>query len=301
MQTIKSYKLLIIVLVVCNNVFSQANVYKQFPQSSGTWSVSGQHYIGWPPTGSYLTYENYKTSGDTLIGAYTYVKVLYAHNISPGPFNFSPYTFKFAYRNDSINKKVYYLDVTGGINKDTLWYDFNLNIGDSLKETFAYTSIGYTMNNQRRIVSSIDSVLICGLYHKRFNFGCSLGGFETSLIEGAGFKDKFDVTGYLGYCPFEPSAVYSTGFSSCSVTSVKDYDKENQIKLFPSPANTELKINFSLQFTEYSILNSVGAVILKGNLSDLQSINISSLATGLYVIKIQDKSGNNYQSKFIKQ
>jgi hypothetical protein len=236
MQTIKSYKLLIIVLVVCNNVFSQANVYKPFPQSSGTWSVSGQHYIGWPPTGSYLTYENYKTSGDTLIGAYTYVKVLYAHNISPGPFNFSPYTFKFAYRNDSINKKVYYLDVTGGINKDTLWYDFNLNIGDSLKETFAYTSTGYTMNNQRRIVSSIDSVLICGLYHKRFNFGCSIGGFETSLIEGAGFKDKFDVTGYLGYCPFEPSAVYSTGFSSCSVTSVQDYVKENQIKLFPSPA-----------------------------------------------------------------
>jgi hypothetical protein len=301
MQTIKSFKLLIIALVVCNNLFSQTNVYKPFPQSSGTWSVSGQHYIGWPPTGSYLTYENYKTSGDTLIGAYTYVKVLYAHNISSGPFNFSPYAFKFAYRNDSINKKVYYLDVTNGINKDTLWYDFNLNIGDSLKETFAYTSIGYTMNNQRRIVSSIDSVLICGSYHKRFNFGCSVGGFETSLIEGAGFKDKFDVTGYLGYCPFEPSAVYSTGFSSCSVTSVQDYVKENQIKLFPSPANTELKINFSLQFTEYSILNSVGAVILKGNLSDLQSINISSLATGLYVIKIQDKSGNNYQSKFIKQ
>jgi len=301
MQTIKSFKLLIIALVVCNNLFSQTNVYKPFPQSSGTWSVSGQHYIGWPPTGSYLTYENYKTSGDTLIGAYTYVKVLYAHNISSGPFNFSPYAFKFAYRNDSINKKVYYLDVTNGINKDTLWYDFNLNIGDSLKETFAYTSTGYTMNNQRRIVSSIDSVLICGSYHKRFNFGCSVGGFETSLIEGAGFKDKFDVTGYLGYCPFEPSAVYSTGFSSCSVTSVQDYVKENQIKLFPSPANTELKINFSLQFTEYSILNSVGAVILKGNLSDLQSINISSLATGLYVIKIQDKSGNNYQSKFIKQ
>lgn len=301
MQTIKSYKLLIIVLVVCNNVFSQANVYKPFPQSSGTWSVSGQHYIGWPPTGSYLTYENYKTSGDTLIGAYTYVKVLYAHNNSPGPFNFSPYTFKFAYRNDSMNKKVYYLDVTGGINKDTLWYDFNLNIGDSLKETFAYTSTGYTMNNQRRIVSSIDSVLICGLYHKRFNFGCSIGGFETSLIEGAGFKDKFDVTAYLGYCPFEPSAVYSTGFSSCSVTSVQDYVKETQIKLFPNPTRNELKINSSLKLVEYIIYNNVGAVVLKGNGSDIQSIKVSSLDDGLYIIKTLDNAGNNYQSKFIKQ
>lgn len=301
MQTIKSFKLLIIALVVCNNLFSQANVYKPFPQSSGTWSVSGQHYIGWPPTGSYLTYENYKTSGDTLIGAYTYVKVLYAHNISPGPFNFSPYAFKFAYRNDSINKKVYYLDVTNGINKDTLWYDFNLNIGDSLKETFAYTSIGYTMNNQRRIVSSIDSVLICGSYHKRFNFGCSIGGFETSLIEGAGFKDKFDVTGYLGYCPFEPSAVYSTGFSSCSVTSVQDDVKENEIKLFPNPTSNELKINSSLKLVEYIIINNVGAVVLKGNGSDIQSIKVSSLDDGLHIIKTLDKAGNNYQSKFIKQ
>jgi hypothetical protein len=134
-----------------------------------------------------------------------------------------------------------------------------------------------------------------------FNFGCSLGGFETSLIEGAGFKDKFDVTGYLGYCPFEPSAVYSTGFSSCSVTSVKDYDKENQIKLFPSPANTELNINSSLRIIDYIIMNNFGAIILKEKLSDSQSINITSLTNGLYIIRMQDKSGNNYQSKFIKQ
>jgi hypothetical protein len=218
------------------------------------------------------------------------------------PFNFGPKLFAFGYRNDFAAKKVYYLDVTGGVNKDTLWYDFNLNVGDSLKQTYAYTHTGYIINNQRRIVSSIDSVLICGTYYKQFNFGCTIGGgFQTSLIEGVGFKDKFDVTGYEGGCPFEPQSVYSTGFSTCNINSVADLSSNRLIEIFPNPSNLELNINASLQLTEYSILNNVGAFLLKGNLSDKQSVNISSLATGLYFIKVRDKSGNNYQSKFIKQ
>ena len=49
------------------------------------------------------------------------------------------------------------------------------------------------------------------------------------MIEGVGFKDKFDVTGYIGGCPFEPSVVYHTGFSTCNITSVETYIKDNQI------------------------------------------------------------------------
>lgn len=301
MQTIKSFILLIFSLVVCSNVLSQSNVYKPFPLVYGSWYVSGQHYIGSPPTSSYLTYQNYEALGDTLVGSFTYKKVTVSTSMN-NPFNFGPKLFAFGYRNDSVNKKVYYLDVTNGVNKDTLWYDFNLIVGGSLKETFAYTNFGHVINNQRRIVSSIDSVLICGTYYKQFNFGCSInGGFETSLIEGVGFKDKFDVTGYLGDCPFEPSAVYTTGFSTCNITSVETHVKDNQIKLYPNPASSELKISTSLQINEYAIVNNIGAVVLKGNLLDAQSINISSLASGLYVIKIQDKSDKSYQSKFIKQ
>ncbi|MES2513061.1 MAG: T9SS type A sorting domain-containing protein [Bacteroidota bacterium] len=301
MQTIKLYILLIIALVVCTNLFSQINVYKPFPQVYGSWYVSGQHYSGSPPTTSSFSYKNYQAIGDTTVGLYTYKKVTVSTSMN-NPFNFGPRLFAFGYRNDSLNKKVYYLDVTSGINKDTLWYDFNLNVGDSLKETYAYSAFGYIMNNQRRIVNSIDSVLICGAYHRQFNFGCLVtGGFETSLIEGVGFKDRFDITGYLGGCPFEPSAVYSTYFSTCNIASVEDYSKDNQIQLYPNPAITELNINSSLQATEYAILNNIGAILLKGNLLESQSVDLSFLATGIYVIKIQDKSGNTKQSKFIKQ
>lgn len=289
MQTIKSFKLFIIGLVVCSNVFSQTNVYRPFPEGNAIWSVDKNSTTG-------SSYYKYKTSGDTLIGAYTYNKVLYAYNLTPGPFNFSSYTFKFAYRNDSINKKVYYLDVTGGLNKDTLWYDFNLNVGDTVPSTYAY---GRYMISRDRVVQSIDSSLICGSYYKRFNFNCIDNA--SDLVEGVGFMDHFVNSERDNECPFEPVEVYYTGFSTCYFTSLDEHLNDNLIRILPNPTNLELKISSSSQINDYTIINNFGAVILKDNLIDSQSIDVSSLAYGLYVIKIQDRSGKLYQSKFIKQ
>ena len=288
LQTIKFYKLLIIALVVCSNLFSQTNVYKPFPEGNANWNMTKQSMFG-------LSYYNYKTSGDTLIGAYTYKKVSYAYNLTPGPFNFSPYTFSFAYRNDSINKKVYYLDVTGGINKDTLWYDFNLNVGDTVKNSFSYLKTNIEVMN--RVVSSIDSIQICGTYHKRFNFNCT--DYASGLIEGAGYMDHFIHTQRHNDCLFEPVEIYSSGLSTCYFTSVKDYVKENQIKLYPNPASSELKISPLINFSNYSILNNLGEIVLYG--TDSSNISVAILTSGLYIINIHDKSGNYYQSKFIKQ
>lgn len=288
MQTTKTFTLLI-ALVICCRVFSQTNGYKPFPEGNAIWYVSKNSTTG---TGYY----NYKTSGDTLIGAYTYNKVLYAYNLTPGPFNFSPYTFKFAYRNDSINKKVYYLDVTGGTNTDILWYNFNLNVGDTVPSTYAYVRY---MPSRDRVVQSIDSTLICGSYHKRFNFNCTDN--ESDLVEGVGFMDHFVNSLRDNECPFEPVEVYYTSFSTCYFTSIDEYLKDNLIKISPNPAGSELKISTSAQITEYEILNAMGATMLKGSISNSEYINVASLASGLYVVKIQDKSGKCNQSKFIKQ
>jgi hypothetical protein len=306
MQAIKPFNLLIIALVVCCNLFSQSNVYKPFPQVYGSWVVYKQGPLG-PGLTSFSSWQKYEALGDTTIGSYTYKKVTVANNTGYPTWNgtttvipFGPSVFSFGYRNDVAAKKAYYLDVTGGVNKDTLWYDFNLNVGDTLKETYAYYSYGINSNNQRRIVSSIDSVLICGAYYKRFNFGCSIsGGFETELIEGVGFKDKFDATNFGGGCPFEPYYIYSTTFSICDITSIETYLKDNQLTLYPNPTNSELKISNSLNISNYCITNNMGEVILKG--TDSSTINVAELANGIYIIKIQDKSGKSYQSKFIKQ
>ena len=126
MKTLKISTLLFIILIISNTIVSQINVYKPFPQVYGHWRINQQHF-GSPPGPQTLSYHDYVANGDTVVGTYTYKKVTYFSQT--GPLTFSPHVFKFAYRNDIPNKKVYYLDVTGGINKDTLWYDFNLNVG----------------------------------------------------------------------------------------------------------------------------------------------------------------------------
>ena len=68
MKTLKISTLLFIILIISNTIVSQINVYKPFPQGNALWSMSSQSISG-------LNYYNYRTSGDTIIGPYTYKKV----------------------------------------------------------------------------------------------------------------------------------------------------------------------------------------------------------------------------------
>ena len=70
-------------------------------------------------------------------------------------------------------KKVYFFEN----GNDTLAYDFNLNIGDTLP----VTCLNVLNNNY---VQSIDSVLVGSQYHKRFWISDDNSINYASLIEG---------------------------------------------------------------------------------------------------------------------
>lgn len=296
MKPLKISTLLIAILIISNNIVSQISVYKPFPHGNALWSMSSQSISG-------LNYYNYRTAGDTTIGVYTYKKVTYS--FSPNnPFNFGPQSFKFAYRNDSINKKVYYLDVTGGINKDTLWYDFNLNIGDTVKSTYSYKKQPYNGPSSgtvfNRVVQSIDSILICGKYYKRFNFNCI--DYASSLTEGVGFMDDFIHTYRDNECPFEPPYVYSTGFSTCNTVGIYEVNiAKTNLHIYPNPVTSDFKINSSLTLSNYTIINNLGEIVQQEKYTNQESILFSEYLSGLYLISLQDEQGNTYHTKFMKQ
>ncbi len=300
MQSIKTFILFIIALIVCNSLFAQVSAYKPFPQTYGSWIVQKQGPLG-PGLTAMYSWKKYTVFGDTVVGPYTYKKVSVADNTGypsfPNPAPFGVSTFSFAYRNDIAAKKVYYLDVTGGLNKDTLWYDFNLNIGDTLKNTYAFENLNTSSTIPRSIVNGIDSVLICGTYYKRYNFNCN-SGFETQLIEGVGFLDKFTKTGYLD-CPFEPLYIYHTDFSTCDLANIHEKINNIDVRLYPNPTHIFLKISSSSIHFSYSIVNAYGVLLLKGVYDD--EINISGLSPGLYTIQIEDEIGRSLPIKFVKQ
>lgn len=77
----------------------------------------------------------------------------------------------------------------------------------------------------------------------------------------------------------------------------------NTTKLYPNPANAYIIIDNSNEAIEsftFKIADMTGRVIARGNSMYNEKINIESLTTGNYIIKIEDESGKVRNGKIIK-
>ena len=71
----------------------------------------------------------------------------------------------------------------------------------------------------------------------------------------------------------------------------------NPFRIFPNPAFTQLHVKLDTQeTTDYNIYSVVGQIVLQGKIQDNSTINIESLARGMYFLKIAGKT-----VKFIKE
>jgi hypothetical protein len=85
---------------------------------------------------------------------------------------------------DTAQKKVWiYVPST---NSDTIFLDFNLNVGDTINGRNEYWAEQLGLSAVT-FVTSIDSVLIGTQYRKRYNYSYNgFNGFNNSMIEGIG-------------------------------------------------------------------------------------------------------------------
>jgi surface protein len=85
----------------------------------------------------------------------------------------------------------------------------------------------------------------------------------------------------------------------CSSLGTDAFDKCS-VSLYPNPTSNilNIKTNANLTSQPYNIIDTLGKVILKGNLNEGDnSINVEQLSKGIYYIKVSDNSA----SKFIKE
>lgn len=309
-----------LILMICciwllgDKSFSQASSYTPFPQGYARWIINRDGPHG-PGANGRWNLTQYETGSDTVINGFTYKNVKVSEelkDIYPGPkniwtYNYGPKKLAFAYRNDIPGKRVYILTdtnrlINGNLKKEFLWYDFNSEIGDTLKSTYAINWRQGFVDYKRITVSNNDSLFLCGEYRKRYKFKCEGGGFNDRLIEGAGFESNFIET--HTYCLFEPLFIYTTDFS-CSPTSVEDeYTSQNTVSFYPNPADEHLQILWNQQSQQeqfnIAISDCSGRTVLQ-NTSDKGWIDVSMLKKGIYIIFLTDKQGRVYKDKFIKQ
>ena len=298
----------LLALVFCLGARAQTNVYHPFPSIYGDWGVFETVF---PPAGSmfgithYLQYVYY-TAGDTIINTLNYKKVNYinegAYTGVATPLNqiFTGGTYNFAYRNDSINKKVYI--VPNDSLHELLWYNFNLNIGDTLKGTYStvykYASISPF---DAMKVDSIDSIAVCGNYHKRYVCNCldTYSYSQVYLIEGMGFTSNFISTCLSDNCAFEPGIIDNTNAwsvdacpNALGIKSNKPF--ETMVQVFPNPANTILNVELRMQneSTDMTITDMLGNKVrqVPFNTQHL-TLNIADLSEGIYNISISSSEG----------
>ncbi len=156
---------------------SQTSIYHPFPDSDAVWNFHYHAYCFYNGDGD----DNYSIvmTGDTLINGENYhqLKTPFIESYSTGNCGYNQIGYRGAIREDVVEKKVYY--VPPASTSEELLYDFNLEVGDTVKG-YINTSL---MPDDVDVVLSIDSVLVGSTYRKRWNINNCYG---ISIIEGVG-------------------------------------------------------------------------------------------------------------------
>jgi hypothetical protein len=86
--------------------------------------------------------------------------------------------------------------------------------------------------------------------------------------------------------------------STCASISELNYEK-NTIVIFPNPANNTISLFTDYEFKDLVIINGLGQVV--STVTQQKMINIESLSSGIYFIKLYDDNKLITTKKFIKE
>ncbi|MBN4051299.1 T9SS type A sorting domain-containing protein [bacterium AH-315-M05] len=293
----------------------KAQNYVPFPDSNVAWIIGwcdvgsmcpGQPMMCWPSS----EYQ-YTLGTDTIIGIYSYKKLYKSgNNISYTVINNDPtncyitsYSYFYGYagaiRQDIPNKKVYFLPPSSST--DTLLYDFDLNVGDTLGPGYLY--------NNNQYVTAIDSTLDkCGMYRKTFY----INGSGAPYTEGIGSLWGLLEPTEICVCDYSWSmSCFSHANDTCVDSSscqlilniIQEVTKAvTNIKVYPNPAsyqsiNLEYELNQSEE-VDISIFDNFGKIVKEIN--NIPSgfgkhtvvIDVSGLPSGLYLCRLKSGSGH---------
>jgi len=284
----KSFILLAVCYLIANTLV-KAQAYIPFAKEGKIWTEVWEDgdYPIWHGIDTYVM------KGDTLFNTKLYKKVhATTHNG-----NFIKYIYE-----DTTNKRVYFYDTTQ--QKDSLIYDFNLQVGDSF-----YLSIGSFCN-----AKVIDKTVEYFAASNRLKITFNLYGSFPIWYEGIGsmygiFQPLCIVTGGENHtllCYLEDSVLlyhnanqiglyyYDTCFGS---TQIKELQPE---KLFNSYFYNHIlyvKCNKPVSYA-LSIYDIFGRKTKEINANGDLELDLSGLRNGLYIYRIESRD-SYYSSKLI--
>jgi hypothetical protein len=104
-------------------------------------------------------------------------------------------------------------------------------------------------------------------------------------------KDSFNVSVSPG----------NIAFDLRTASGIETVDTKFETSIFPNPANNEIQIIGNYTKAEINIFDILGKTVLNINATSTESINISNLAKGAYMIKITNENGEVEMKKLVKE
>ena len=245
----------------------------------------------------------YYINGDSVVDNITYKKLLKHGRLDQSWMGPEPhegcddhYTFDTFHTLVRQEGKKIYIKETGDV--DTLLYDFNLNIGDTIPVTWNQPS-----NNL--VVVGIDSLLVGNSFRTVFHLDATT---NNSLIEGIGNDNGFlepIVTvlecGYNLNCyALNDTTYYPEQGAQCDLAvSVPQNPEDEMVNIYPNPACEFIYIkpvNFTLkEKAQIEIFNINGKMVYSGVFnSDKRRINVNQWPNGMFIFKIV---ANGFEAK----
>lgn len=302
--------IIILFLSVSFTLTCKAQAYKPFPTSGAVWR---EYQTGYQC--DCCSEYQISITGDTIINAMTYHKlvktgIMYEQTVFGDCTNLFWYNINHylgSFRNDSLNKRVYFYPAFGI--SEYLLYDFNLNIGDT---TETYLSFGM----EPTIVTAIDSVLISNVYHRRLKLNDCISP-PLYIIEGMGstfgllslwicWEPIFEHISELVCFKQNDQTVYPNMSFNCELissdNSINENTKNLQVFVFPNPAHDLITIKTSLIAFEIHLLNESGQIVLhKKAVTNESQLDISDLPIGQYTLEILEKGKRLHTQAIIRQ
>lgn len=255
--------------------------------------------------------------GDTIINNTTY-KIVYHRDLSgthpcpPGqrpcfvfdqPFRIiGKYIIGFI-RDDITEKKVYFKSISGTYcgEDEYVLFDFSLKVGDEL-DSCKRSAIGFEQNFGR--IDSISSIQSFGTLRKVFHttgFTSYIGlppiG-QVNLVESIGFEKHG-----LFYEPNNLNELYDYcegPFNECNIF-LKNTDMINHklFNVFPNPVKNTAYYDSNIHVKSATIFNLYGQI--KYPKTEMGSIELDGMDSGVYIVKVITKEGETYMTKLVKE
>jgi hypothetical protein len=297
---------------------AQFSTYHPFPDSNAAWSETGWWQANCTNTQYTVAYKEYDyyVRGDTVVNGKRYIKL----NMSGGYEYADPYcapdtawqcynSLFCLLRNDTLARKVYasFKPNLGII--DTLLYDFNLKIGDTLPDSY----IEWGSDND--YVVAIDSILVGTTYRKQFIIANDTGSHRQifdSIIEGIGswiglmeyMVPPFEAGNNLN-CFVDSTMVFPAGgctiFYTCPESAIPSIKKPvENISVYPNPSSGVFTASISHSelvsgYQRMEVFNVLGQSVYDEVLKQVQhdyELDLRNNPNGIYLYRVTDKDGN---------